>query len=113
MGQPTITVPTATTVPTGRSDGSLQVRALSALRARGLPLTFTVWLPSWTVALFAGGRWNAVPGAVGRWGGVLSAVLPTTAAGLPMILTSLLSPPMSRPEKGCGNGTGAGGTPAM
>src|ERR1700759_3737731 len=72
---PTITVPTATTVPTGKSTGSLQVRATSPLRAAGLLLMNTVGLPRIMVALFDGGFTNAVPGGVGRWGGVSSAVL--------------------------------------
>jgi hypothetical protein len=40
------TVLTATTVPTGRSTGSLQVSAVSPLRAAGLPLINTVGLPT-------------------------------------------------------------------
>src|SRR5581483_3361078 len=111
IGQPISTLPAATTVPAGRSAGSLQVRALSPARAAGLPLIFTVALPCWIVALFAGGRWKLVPGAVGRCGGVLSAVLPAVATGMPDILTSELSPPLSTPAKGCGSGVGTGGVP--
>ena len=51
---PISTVPAATTLPTGRSDGSLQVVAVSPLRAAGLPLISTVGLPSRIVA-----RWPA------------------------------------------------------
>jgi hypothetical protein len=42
------------------------------------------------------------------WGGVLSAVLPTVAAGIPRIFTSVLTPPVMTPVKGCGNGVGTG-----
>src|SRR6185369_13702144 len=52
--QPIITVPAATTVPAGRSDGSLQVPAMSPLRAAALPLIFTVGLPILIVPLLAG-----------------------------------------------------------
>ena len=40
--------------------------------------------------------------------GELSAVLSTVAAGLPMMLTSELSPPLIFPENGCGSGVGTG-----
>ena len=43
-----MTVPAAITVPPGRSEGSLQVNAVSPFRAAGLPFTFTVALPSIT-----------------------------------------------------------------
>src|SRR5215471_17764848 len=109
IGQPIMTLPTAITVPAARSVGSLQVRALSPFRAAGLPLIITVALPCWMVALLVGGFWKLVPGATGTCGGVLSAVLPTVAAGLPDILTSELSPPLSTPAKGCGSGVGTGG----
>jgi len=38
------------------------------------------------------------------WGGVLSAVLSTVAAGIPMIFTSLLNPPLMIPVNGWCNG---------
>src|SRR5438270_4482166 len=41
-------------------------------------------------------------------GGVLSAVLSTVAAAMPMIFTSLLRPPPIIPAKGCGIGVGTG-----
>src|SRR3984957_20299541 len=109
IGQPIRTLPTAITVPAARSAGSLQVRALSPFRAAGLPLIFTVALPCWIVALFAGGRWKLVPGAAGTCGGLLSAVLPTVAAGRPDILPSGPTPPLSTAAKGCGIGVGTGG----
>ena len=59
------TVPAATTLPIGRSTGSLQVSAVSPLRAAALPLMLTLELPSLIVPLFAGGFWNDVPGGVG------------------------------------------------
>lgn len=105
------TVPTAMTVPTGRSAGSLHVFAVSPLRAAGLPLIITVGLPVTMVPLFGGGFWKAVPGGVGMWAGVFSAVLPTVAAGLPMILTFEPSPPLMIPVKGCGKGVGTGDGP--
>src|SRR5579872_7470780 len=104
------TLPAATTVPAARSTGSLQVSALSPARAAALPLIITVVLPCWMVALLAGGRWNAVPGAVGTCGGTLLAVLPVVA-GRPEMLTFVLRPPLSTPEKGCGSAVGAGGVP--
>jgi hypothetical protein len=67
------TVALATTVPAGRSAGSLQVKATSPARAAGLPLIMTVALPAWTVARLAGGRTKLPPS--GLWGGVLLAVL--------------------------------------
>jgi len=42
-------------------------------------------------------------------GGVLLAVLPTVAAGRPIIFTSLLNPSLMMPENGCGKGVGTGG----
>jgi hypothetical protein len=51
-------VPDATTVPAGRSEGSLQVSATSPARAAALPLILTVELPFLTVALSAGGDWK-------------------------------------------------------
>src|SRR6185436_13843125 len=106
--QPIITVPAATTVPAGRFAGSLQVSATSPLRAAALPLIFTVGLPTLIVALLAGGLWNAVPGGVGICAGVLSAVLSTVAAGMPMTLTSLDRPPLRMPVNRCGRGVGTG-----
>src|SRR5262249_5992924 len=106
-GQPPIrAVPTATTCPTGRSAGSLQVSAMSPLRAAPLPLMSTVALPSWIVALFDGGFWNGPPW--GTWDGVFVAVEPTTAAGWPPMLTSDESAPSSCPVNGCGSGVGTG-----
>ena len=81
---------------------------MSPWRAAILPLILTVELPSLTVALLLGGFWNEVPGDVGKWGGVLSAVLSTVAAALPMMFTSLLRLPLMMPVKGCGNGVGTG-----
>lgn len=52
---PIMTVPTATTLPTGVSTGSLQVMATSPWRAAALPLILTVGLPTWIVPLLAGG----------------------------------------------------------
>ena len=40
-----MTLPTAITLPMGKGDGSLQVKAVSPLRAAGLPLIITVGLP--------------------------------------------------------------------
>ena len=74
--------------------------AISPLRAAIFPLIFTVALPSLIVALFAGGFWKAVPGGVGMCDGVLSAVLVTVAAGMPMIFTSALSSPLRIPVNG-------------
>ena len=45
FSHPIITVPVATTVPTGMGAGSLQVIAVSPARAAGLPLIITVALP--------------------------------------------------------------------
>src|SRR5262249_32778457 len=104
---PIRTVPTATTVPTGRSAGSLQVRAGSPFRAAGLPLISTVGLPSTIVARLDGGLTKLPP--LGTCAGVLVAVLCWVAAGAPMMLTSLLSPPSSTPANGCGSGTGVAG----
>src|SRR5262245_15563789 len=70
---------------------------------------FTVALPILIVPLFAGGFWNAVPGGVAMCAGELSAVLPTVAAGFPMMFTSALNPPFSCPANGCGSGTGGAG----
>src|SRR5262245_31796997 len=102
------TLPAAITLPTGWSAGSLQVTAVSPLRAAALPLIFTVVLPTLIVPLFDGGLWNDVPGAVGTCAGELSAVLSTVAAGLPMIFTFELSPPSIAPANGCGSGVGVG-----
>src|ERR1035438_119295 len=101
------------TCPTGKSEGSLQVFAVSPLRAAIFPLIFTVGLPILMVALFEGGLENPVPGGVGMWGGVLSAVRSTVAAGMPMMFTSLLSPPEIMPANGCGSGDVPGGDGMM
>ena len=55
VGHAHITVPTAITLPTGRSAGSLHVSAVSPFRAAGLLLTITVGLPVMMVPLFVGG----------------------------------------------------------
>jgi len=47
-----------------------------------------------------GGFEKLAPGGIGKWGGALSAVLPTVAAGIFMILTSALSDPLRMPTKG-------------
>src|SRR5207244_8038701 len=52
---PIITVPTAITVPAGKSTGSLQVCAVSPLRAAGLLLIMTVALPIMICPLLLGG----------------------------------------------------------
>jgi hypothetical protein len=67
-----------------------------------------VELPVLIVALLAGVDLKAVPGDAGECGEVLSAVLSTVAAGLPMILTSLLRPPLIVPANGWSNGVGTG-----
>src|SRR5437868_489716 len=99
-----LTNPTATTVPTGSSTGSLQVLAVSPLRAAAFPLMKTDVLPVMIVALFDGGLTKVPP--IGMCGGVLVAVLLTVAAAAPEMFTSELSAPSIRPEKGCGVGTG-------
>src|SRR5712692_9490463 len=103
---PINTVPTATTVPTGISAGSLQVLAVSPLRAAPLPLMSTVALPRIICPRLLGGAWNGPP--CGMWGGVLVAVLFRVAAAMPMILTSLLRLPSRMPLNGCGIGVGTG-----
>jgi len=90
-------------VPTGRADGSLQVLAVSPLRAAGLPLMFTSELPVMIVPLLLGGLTNVPP--MGRWGGVFVAVLFWVPAGLPIMLTLVLGPPSIRPVKLCGVST--------
>src|SRR4051794_35686207 len=92
-----LTVPVAMTVPTGRSFGSLQVSAVSVARAAAFPLIFTDELPCFTVALLLGGLTKVPP--IGMCDGVLVAVLPTTAAALPSIVTSALSSPARTPLK--------------
>src|SRR5437868_5573060 len=101
-----MTVPTAITVPAGKSTGSLQVMAVSPLRAAGLLLIMTVALPIMIWPLLVGGFWKGPP--CGRCGGRLSAVLPCVAAGIPMILTLLLKLPLISPLKGLGRGVGTG-----
>jgi len=86
----------------------LQVIAASPLRAAIFPLIFTLELPVLIVALLVGGDLKPVPGDVGECGGVFSAVLSTVAAGIPMMFTSLLRPPLMIPSKGCSNGVGTG-----
>ena len=94
---PMSTWPTATTVPTGRSTGSLQVLAVSPARAAALPLIVTVALPLMIVALFVGGFTNVPP--IGMCDGVLVAVLSTVAAAAPPILTSLLTRAVDDPAE--------------
>src|SRR6266481_2771149 len=98
------TFPTATTVPTGASTGSLQVSAVSPARAAGLLLIMTVALPLMMVPRFEGGFTNVPP--IGTCGGVFVAVLPTVAAGMLWMLTLLLRLPSMMPLNGCGVGTG-------
>src|SRR4030095_1264297 len=71
---PMETVPFATTFPSGKSSGSLQVIALSPLRAALLPLIFTVELPNLIVALLAGGGFKKETRAAGEGGGGCCAV---------------------------------------
>src|SRR5690606_2197695 len=78
---PIRTVPLAITVPAGRSAGSLQVLAMSPMRAAALPLISTVAEPARMVALFDGDFWNGP--AVGMWLGGLVAVQPWVGAGPP------------------------------
>src|SRR2546427_145146 len=104
IGYPILTVPDAVTVPTGESAGSLQVSAVSPLRAAFFPPIFTVELPAFTVARFVGGLTKLPP--CGTCEGELVAVLSTVAAGLPMILTLPLRAPSRAPLKGCGTSTG-------
>jgi len=95
---PIFTVPTATTVPTGASTGSLQVCAVSPARAAALLLIITVALPLIIVALFEGGLTNVPP--IGMCGGVFVAVLLTVAAGIPIIFTFELNDPSINPLYG-------------
>src|SRR5262249_43166897 len=90
----------AMTVPPGVSAGSLQVSALSPMRAAVLPLIFTVALPAFSVALSLGVLTNEPP--IGTCPGVLVAVLPSNAAGEPSMLTSFERLPSMIPENGCG-----------
>jgi hypothetical protein len=53
-----------------------------------------------------------MPGGVGRCGGRLSAVEPTTAAGCPAIFTLATVPPLICPANGCGKGVGTREGPA-
>src|ERR1017187_4027689 len=81
-GQPPMfTVPTATTVPTGRSTGSLQVSEVSPLRAAGFLLIVTVALPLTMVPLLVGGLTNVPP--TGMCGGVLVHALQADALRAP------------------------------
>jgi len=85
------------------------VSAVSPSRAAGFLLMKTVELPWIMVPLLLGGLTKAVPGGVGRCGGVSSATLNRMAAGRPMIFTFALSDSWIIPVKGCGNGVGMGG----
>ncbi len=98
------TVPTATTVPTGASTGSLQVKAVSPDLAAGFWLIKTVALPLMMVARFDGG-FTKLQHCV-MCGGEYVAVLFTVAAGMLCIFTSELRPPSMIPLNGCGTGTG-------
>lgn len=99
------------TRPTGKSTGSLQVKAWSPSLAAILPLILTLALPNTIVPLLAGGFTNE-PGGGTICGGILIAILPTVAAAIPMILTLGLRLPVIVPLNGKGVGTGAvsGGT---
>jgi hypothetical protein len=101
------TVLTATTVPIGSGAGSLHVSAMSPARAAGFPLIITVALPLMIVALLVGGLTNVPP--IGMCGGRLVAVLPSVAAGIPLMNTFELTPPSIMPMNGCGTGTGGVG----
>src|SRR5262245_57972744 len=67
----------------------------------------TVALPIVTSALFCGGVTNVPP--IGTCGGVFVALLPTTAAGFPLIFTSGLRAVSNVPTNGCGTITGDDG----
>lgn len=56
----------ASTVPDGKSTGSLQVIAVSPARPAIFPLINTVELPRRMVARFKGGLEKLVPGAIGK-----------------------------------------------
>ena len=88
--------------------GSWQVCTVSPMRAAALPLIRTVLLPPMMVPLLVGGTVNAVPGGVGRCGGLLLAALPMVAAGLPPIFTLVLRFSASGPANVCGSGVGTG-----
>src|SRR5262249_41649164 len=89
LAHPMVTVPAPpTTLAASTSVGSLQVRTGSPRRAAALPLIGTPGDPPLTVPRFDGGRWNAVPGGIGRCGGTLRATEPFVAAPCPSIRTS-------------------------
>jgi len=104
---PMKTVPTATTVPIGKSAGSLHVLALSPFLAAGLLFMNTPVLPTMTFPWFVGGFWKLGP-PIGICAGVLVAVLLTNAAGFPSMNTSWLRLLSIIPLKGCGVGVGTG-----
>src|SRR5262249_19160246 len=66
----------------------------------------TVALPDLTEPRLDGGFWKGPP--VGTWAGVLSAVLPSVAAGLFSMSTLLLRLPERTPLNGIGVGVGTG-----
>src|SRR5579884_374013 len=103
----TVGAPGPVIVPTGSGAGSLHVMTVSPTLAAGLLLISTVALPFTIVPWFVGGIWKG-PGPAGMWGGLLTTVLPSTAAGAPPIITFVLTPPVMVPTKGCGNGVGTG-----
>jgi hypothetical protein len=93
------TLQAATTFPIGAMpEGSLQVFAVSPLRAAGFLLMNTVALPATIAPLFDGGTWNGPP--TGMWGGVLVAVEPTVAAGILLMFTLGLTLPSMIPLNG-------------
>ena len=86
--------------------GSWHVSARSPMRAAPLPLINTVLLPLITFPWLVGGIWKATPGGVARWAGWLVAILPSVAAGSPIIFTSVLNAVSKMPLNGWGKGVG-------
>src|SRR6266581_4489506 len=82
---------------------------VSPTRAAGLPPMSTVALPIMIFPSLVGGTAGAVPGGVGRCGGTFCRPLPSTAAGLPPIITFVAHPIRIVPAYGCGSGVGTGG----
>src|SRR3954447_14535982 len=93
-------------LPFGAGTGSAQVCTLSWARAAGLLLISTLPLPAITVPELVGGFWKVPFG--GTCGGLFVAVLPTTAANWPSIMTFWLQPPVMVPANGSGVGVGTG-----
>src|SRR6516162_727565 len=100
------TVLTATTVPFGKGAGSLQVCTVSPFLAAGTPSIRTVSLPETIVPWLVGGTWNVPAG--GMWGGSLTAMLPTTAAGRSLMRTVSLHSLAILPSNGSGVGVATG-----